>query len=183
MKYQKVIQKPYCCVGTCMEMILNRNNIVNNGQIDIACQLGLTVPEEYRSEYLNAIIGEKPDAGYGTQIQKKKFSINNFFKINNIKLKEEYYFITDLSAAPKIFFDNNKYDIMICCHCATLYDSPYADWGHMILFEKINNDNNVTILDPSDKRNYETITLEKLLKSIAIHEIRNGVGFYLIKSQ
>ena len=147
MKYQKVIQKPYCCVGACLEMILNRNHIANDGQVVIACQLGLTVPEEYRDEYPNAIIGEKPDAGYGTQIQKRKFSINNFFKINNIDLKEKYYFITDVTVAKKFLLDNN----------------------------------NVTILDPSDNKCYENISLERLLKSIIEHGQSNGAGFYLIK--
>lgn len=180
MKYQKVIQKPYCCVGACLEMILNRNHIANDGQVVIACQLGLTVPEEYRDEYPNAIIGEKPDAGYGTQIQKRKFSINNFFKINNIDLKEKYYFITDVTVAKKFLLDNNKYDIMICCHCATLYDNLYEDWGHMVLFENIYN-NNVTILDPSDNKCYENISLERLLKSKIEHGQSNGAGFYLIK--
>ena len=78
MKYIKVIQKPYCCVGACIEMILNRNNIIHNGQVDIACKLGLTVPKEYKTIYPNAIFGSKPTSGYGTQIQKEEYSINNF---------------------------------------------------------------------------------------------------------
>ena len=180
MKYRKVIQKPYCCVGACLEMVLNRNNINNNGQVDIACKLGLTVPEEYKDKYPNAIIGEKPEAGFGTQIQKEEFSINKFFKKNNIELREEYHFITDISIVKKFLLDNKEYDILICCHCATLYDDPCADWGHMILFERIEN-NNITILDPSSKRNYETISLKKLLNAVAIHGANNGEGFYLIK--
>lgn len=180
MKYKKVIQKRYCCVGACMEMILNRNNIDNNGQVDIACKLGLTVPEEYKDEYPNAIIGEKPEAGFGTQIQKEEFSINNFFKKNNIELKEEYHFITNIDVVKKFLLENKDNDILICCHCATLYDAPHADWGHMVLFESIENDN-ITILDPSAKRDYETISLQRLLSAIAIHGINNGAGFYLIK--
>ena len=69
---------------------------------------------------------------------------------------------------------------MICCHCATLYDNLYEDWGHMVLFENIYN-NNVTILDPSDNKCYENISLERLLKSIIEHGQSNGAGFYLIK--
>lgn len=182
MKYKKVNQKPYCCVGACMEMILNRNNIKNNGQVEIACKLGLTVPEEYKNDYPTAIIGKKPEAGYGTQIQKNQYSINSFFDTNNINLKEEYHFITDLDIAKNFLIENKDYDIMICCHCATLYDSPDADWGHMLLFENIDNNNNIILLDPSAKRNYETISLEKLLKSISIHKKENGAGFYLIKN-
>lgn len=180
MKYKKVIQKPYCCVGACMEMILNRHNITNTGQIDIACQLGLIVPSEYKATYVDAMVGEKPSAGYGTQIQKEEYSINNYFKQNNIKLRQEYYFITNIENAKKFILDNIENDILICCHCATLYDAPHANWGHMVLFENISN-NDITILDPSAKRNYETIPLKKLLESISIHGIDNGAGFYLIK--
>lgn len=162
-------------------MILNRNHINNNGQVDIACKLGLTVPEEYKNEYPNAIISEKPEAGYGTQIQKEEFSINNFFNNNNIELKEEYSFITDIDATREFLLENYNYDILICCYGATLYDDPNDDWGHMILFENIDNDNNITILDPSSKRNYETLPLSKLVNAINTHGMKNGAGFYLIK--
>ncbi len=180
MKYIKVIQKPYCCVGACIEMILNRNNIVHNGQVDIACKLGLTVPKEYKTIYPNAIFGSKPTSGYGTQIQKEEYSINNFFKINGIDLIEEYYYITNENEIKDFLMKNRENDILICCHCATLYDSPHADWGHMLLFENMEN-NYVTLLDPSAKRNYEIISLKKLVNAIITHGKDNGAGFYLIK--
>lgn len=181
MKYKKVIQKPYCCMGACLEMILNRKNISNNGQVDIACQLGLIVPESYKNIYKNAIISDKkPLAGYGTQIQKEQFSINNFFRQNNINLTEKYYYIESLEEAKNFLNKNKNSDILICCHCATLYDSPLEDWGHMILFENINN-NEVTILDPSSNKNYKTIPFENMIKAITVHGKNNGAGFYLIK--
>lgn len=180
MKYRKVEQKPYCCVGACLEMILNRNKISNHGQVDIACQLGLIVPENYKTLYPNARIGDKPSAGYGTQIQKEEYSINHYFKQKGIPLIEEYHYITDLEEIRKFLLENQENDIMICCHCATLYDSSAADWGHMVLLESIN-DNEIAILDPSCNRNYETVTLEKLMSAITIHGKENGAGFYLIK--
>ncbi len=180
MKYKKIVQKPYCCVGSCIEMILNRNKISNQGQIDIACNLGLIVPQEYSKIYPNAIIGEKPDAGFGTQIQKEEYSINNFFKKNNINLKEEYHYITEKNDIKKFLIENKENDIVICCHAATLYNDPQEDWGHMILFESIKDDV-ITILDPSAKRDYENIDIERLSKSISVHKKENGAGFYLIK--
>lgn len=50
----------------------------------------------------------------------------------------------------------------------------------MMLFEHIENDN-VTLLDTSVKRDYATVSLEKLAEAISIHGKKNGVGFYLIK--
>lgn len=180
MKYNKVIQKPYCCVGACMEMVLNRNHIINNGQIDIAYKLGLTVPIEYKQIYPNAIFSDKPQAGYGTQIQKEEFSINNFFTTNSIDLISEYYYISEENEINNFLLNNIENDILVCCHCGTLYDAEHADWGHMLLFENIENDN-ITLLDPSAKRNFETFSIKKLTEAITIHGKSNGAGFYLIK--
>lgn len=181
MKYTKVIQKPYCCVGACIEMILNRSNITNKGQVEIAYKLGLTLPEQYRTIYPNAIFSPKPSAGYGTQIQREEYSINNFFKNNNINLISEYHYITTEFEAKKFLLNNIQNDIMICLHCGTLYDSKGEDWGHMLLIEKINDDS-VVLLDPEEDRDYETVSIEKLVKAITIHGENNGAGFYLIKN-
>ena len=51
MKYKKIVQKKYCCVGACLEMVLNRHHIKNSGQEDIAYQLGLIVPYEDKDDY------------------------------------------------------------------------------------------------------------------------------------
>lgn len=183
MKYQKIAQKPYCCVGACIEMILKRNHIDNQGQVTIACGLGLILPDEYKTIYPNAMFGEKPNAGYGTQIQKEEYSINHFFRQNQIDLVEEYHYITDKEKIKQFLNDNENNDIMICCYGATLYDDPESDWGHMVLFESINDENEVTILDPSHNRDYETISLETFTKAIKVHGKENGAGFYLIKNK
>ncbi len=180
MKYHKIVQKPHCCVGACLEMILNRHDIKNTGQEDIAYQLGLVVPESDRHLFKKARVANKPSSGYGTQIQKEEYSINNYFKTNNIELKETYYFINNLNDIRVFLTFNNNDDILVCFHCGTLFDAPHANWGHMMLFEHIENDN-VTLLDTSVKRDYATVSLEKLAKAISIHGKENGAGFYLIK--
>lgn len=183
MKYQKIIQEPYCCVGACLEMILNRYHIQNKGQKEIACELGLIIPRKYQSQFKNAIIGKKPNAGYGTQIQKTEYSINHFFQKNKINLKEEYKFLTEVSEVKEFLIKNKEKDIMICCHAETLYNDPKQDWGHMILFETIESNNTVIILDPSKEKNREKITLKTLTKAVSIHGYKNGAGFYLIETR
>lgn len=98
----------------------------------------------------------------------------------NIKITEEYYYIIDIEDARKFLIENKENDILICCHCDTLYDSSHADWGHMVLFDSINN-NKVILLNLYFKRNYEAIPLERLIKSIAVHGINNRASFYSIK--
>ena len=51
----------------------------------------------------------------------------------------------------------NVNDIVICCYGKTLYNDPHDDWGHMVLFDHIEDDDTVLIVDPSPKRNYEYI--------------------------
>lgn len=168
MKYQKIVQRPYCCVGACMEMVLNRHNIQNDGQEDIAYQLGLTLPEEERPNFKKARFGERPIAEYGTRIQEEEYSINHFFKKNKIPLIETYHCIVEQEEASFFLHQNKNKDILIIFHCGTLYHAPHADWGHMVLFENIQ-DEMVTILDSSSKRNYETFSLKELLNAIKYH--------------
>lgn len=179
MKYKIIKQKPYCCVGACIEMILNRRNINNNGQVGIACELDLIVPPSYKELYPDALIGNKPNAGYGTQIQKEEYSINRFFKKNNINLVMEYYYIISVEEAKKFLLNNFSNDILICLYGATLYDDLDASWGHMVLLENIEA-NEVTVLD-SYKAKYIKIDIKKLVEAIRVHGKNNGAGFYLIK--
>lgn len=182
MKYNKIIQKPHCCVGACIEMILNRHCINNTGQEDIAYQLGLVVPESDRHLFKKVRTEEKPSSGYGTQIQKEEYSINNYFRVNNIPLKEIYNFINNIDDVRDFLKLNSDEDILVCFHCGTLFDAPHANWGHMMLFDHIEDDH-VMLLDTSVKRDYETFPLEKLVEAISIHGKENGAGFYLIKKK
>jgi ribosomal protein S24E len=71
-------------------MVLLRRNIPLMSQEEIGYQLGLTVPKKMKKILPKARTGKKPIAGWGTQAQKPKHSINKFFERNNIKLKEVY---------------------------------------------------------------------------------------------
>ncbi len=179
MKYKIIKQKPYCCVGACLEMILNRRKITNNGQVEIACELGLIVPSSYKEIYPNALIGDKPSAGYGTQIQKEEYSINRFFKKNNIDLSMKYYFFTSVSKMKKFLLDNLDNDILICLYGALLYDDLESSWGHMVLFDDLKDD--IVILADAYKNRHLKMPISKLIEAIEVHGKENGAGFYLIK--
>ena len=133
MKYNKIVQKKYCCVGACMEMVLNRHNIKDYDQENIAYQLGLVVPFEDKVIYKKCRCSKKPKSGYGTQIHKEKYSINNFFNKNGIPLLASYHFITDFDEAKNFLLENKNKDILIILHCGTLYNSLIEDWGHLYI--------------------------------------------------
>ena len=180
MKYKKVTQKPYCCTAACLEMILNRNNIPNNGQEDIAYDLGLIVPEDYSDKFKKVRTGPKPIAGYGTQIQEEKYSINHFFKMHNISLIEEYHYIDDEKEAVEFLKESEENDVIICANCSKLYDSLNEDYGHMVLFDHIEEDN-IVVQDPEVMRNLEKIKISKVMEAIKYHGEENAAGFWLIK--
>lgn len=180
MKYLKVTQKDYCCVGACLEMILKRHGITDYDQERIAYELGLIVPPHLASNFRYARTGKKPSAGYGTQIQEPQYSIGHFFKKHNLHFAQKYYYITSIKEAEKFLNRNNEQDILIIAHCGTLYGSPDADWGHAVLLDHINGDQ-VTIQENSSKKDREIIALSQLLCAIETHGQKNGAGFYLIK--
>lgn len=182
MKYQKITQKPYCCVGACLEMVLRRHGIADYDQEKIASELGLIVPEEYKEKLPMARTGEMPAAGYGTQIQEEQYSINQFFKKNHLGLKETYQYITDVTKAKEYLANQDDQDVLIIFHCATLYDNPEADWGHMVLLDHVEGDQ-VIIQENSSKRDLETVPLSQLMRAIKIHGQGNGAGFYLIEKE
>lgn len=179
MKYTKITQKEYCCVGACLEMVLKRHGITDYKQEDIACELGLIVPPHLKSQYSHAKTGLKPKSGYGTQIQRPQYSINHFFKKRQLNFVETYYYITDIDEAKAFLNTKNDQDILIIFHCGTLYDNSLADWGHMVLFNHIHG-NQLIIQENSPKRNLEEIELSKLLQAIKKHGRANGAGFYCI---
>jgi len=180
MKYQKIVQKDYCCTAACLEMILNRHHIYHEHQEEIAYQLGLIVPPEYKDYFKKVRIGKKPSSGYGTQIHKDEFSINHYFQSNQIPMEEEYYYILNKQEVYEFLSKHENDDVIICLHCGILYGKDYANWGHMVLFEYLDGED-IIILDPSPKRNYERIKVEDLINAIKVHGKDNGAGFWLIK--
>lgn len=180
MKYEKVTQKPYCCTAACLEMILNRHNIPNNGQEKIAYELGLIVPKNYVNQFKKVRTGLMPKAGYGTQIQKEEYSISNFFKKHNIPLIYEYHYIDDEECVIKFLKENNCNDIIVCANCSKLYEINNENYGHMVLFDHLEN-NSVVILDPGVNRDIEKIKIDKVIEAIKYHGKDNVGGFLLIR--
>ncbi len=89
--YIPLTQQPFCCVSTCIQMILLRRGLPLYSQEEIGYELGLVVPKEYANLFQKVRTGKKPSAGWGTQINKPNYSLNNFFLKYKIPLKKEYF--------------------------------------------------------------------------------------------
>ena len=149
-------------------------------QEEIGFDLGLTVPKKDKKLFQKVKTGKKPSAGWGTQVGKENYSINNFFKKNKINLKEEYIFLTKPKEIKK-FLENNlkNKDVITCFNYKRLYDKG-GNSGHVSMVENIKG-NYITLIDLVYKvPKYRKVSLEKISKAIESHgKIRRG-GFWMI---
>ena len=178
-KYIPLTQQPYCCVPTCIQMILLRRNIPLLSQEEIGYHLGLIVPKKDKKLFQKVRTGKKPRAGWGTQINKKRYSINNFFKKNKINLKEKYLFIGEPEKIRKFLKENLKNkDIIACFEYGKLYNTK-SNSGHMSIVESIKGDY-ITLIEPGrNLPKHRKVSLEKLSKAIKSHQKKEG-GFWMI---
>jgi len=178
--YKPLDQKPYCCVPTCIVMVLDRRKIPHGSQDEIGYELGLTVPKEKAHLYTKVRTGKKPIAGWGTQVGKKQYSINHFFKNSNIRLKETYFFVKDISDVREFIISNIKSnnDIIVCFNNEKLYSK--GDWGHVSLIQGIEK-NIVSLVDPGkDVPKIRKVKLDKLIEAMEYHGKEKSGGFWLI---
>lgn len=178
--YKSIKQKPYCCVPACISMILDRRKIKHGSQEEIGYELGLIVSKEKAHLFTEARTGKKPVAGYGTQVNKKKYSVNNYFSKNKIKLKEAYYPSEKIKDIKKFIVENirNNNDLIVCFNNKKLYGEE--DFGHVSLIQNINN-NSITLIDPENNvPNKRKVNLQKLVDAMKYHGRKNRGGFWII---
>ncbi len=169
MNYQLITQIPYCCAATSLIMILERRRLPHGNQQEISRELGLILPHE----------GPMPEAGYGTQIQKDKYSIEKYFDTHSIPLYCSHYFIIDLKEAEQCIKKNLKEnnDIMVCFSNRLLGDQ---EGGHIGLIESMDK-KSITLISPeTDQTKRVKVDLDKLLDSVNKHSKKNGSGFWII---
>ena len=178
--YKPIKQKPYCCVPVCISMILDRKKIKHGSQEEIGCELGLVVPKEKTHLFTKIRTGKKPIAGYGTQVNKRKYSINKYFLKNKIKLKEAYYFSEEVKNIKKFIVENleSGNDLIVCFNNKKLHSGE--DLGHVSLIQNINN-NVITLIDPENNvPNRRKVKLQKLIEAMKYHGKKKRGGFWVI---
>lgn len=182
MKYKHIPQKPYCCVPTCIQMVLHRRRLPTLSQSVIAYDLGVILPPEHKHLLPKSHIGRKPKSGWGTRIDIKKYSLDSFFKKRKYPLKEIFYSadkFLSVRGLGKFLSDNLKEgsDLLICFNHSLLYNKQGA-WGHASLIESIKG-NKATLRDPRpERKRARSVLLSKLFK--ALKNLYHG-GIWVIK--
>jgi ribosomal protein S24E len=163
-------------------MVLLRRKLPIFSQEDIGYELGLTVPKRYKKLLPKARTGKKPSAGWGTQVGKRKYPINNFFRKHKIPLKEEYFSLQKIENVKdwireQIEKDN---DILVCFNYRKLYGKGKKKQGHVCILDTILRDE-VILIDPEYRvPKFRKVKLKKLLEAMKFHGEKNRAGFWLI---
>lgn len=178
MRYQPIMQKPYCCVPACLSMILDRRGIPHGSQEEIGWDLGLTVHESEAYWFSKVRTGEKPPSGFGTQVQKDEYSIGRYFQTHNIPLEFAYLHPDDIGDAEDFVSGNIRLDndIMACFAYITI-DNEFSS-GHAVLVEGIN-DGKLAFLNPMLATHHEK-SLDELIYRMRFHGRERMGGFWVI---
>jgi len=181
-KYNPKTEKEYCCVPAVLQMIHDRRGLKYASQDEIGYQLGLIVPKEKVHLYSKALTGRMPKSGWGTQTNKKQYSINNYFVKNNLPLKLTIHSVQEIESVSKFVIQNLKKDndIIICYNSQLLFGS--GDIEHVSLIEGIDTENNeLTIVDPAiGVPKIRKIKLSKLIQVLESYRISKIGGFWIV---
>ena len=178
--YRLIKQKPYCCVPACLSMVLNRRGIKHGSQGEIGYELGLTVPKEEVRRFKKVRTGKKPSSGWGTQVQRKQFSINHYFAIHGIRLRESYRApnrIKDIAATLTADLKRGN-DVIACFDHKTLYGK--GKWGHAVVVKAVDG-TAATLLDPHS--GIRRVNLLKLQQAMKAHGVAKRGGLWVIGRQ
>ncbi len=179
-RYVPITQQPFSCVAACLQMILLRRKLKLLSQDKIGVCLGLTVPLAYKKLLPYAKTGKKPSTGWGTQVQKEKYSINHFFKTHEIPLEESFCPLSKISR-PVEWLDKQiieGHDIICCFRYNALYGG--SGEGHVSILDSINGKTAVLIDPEKNVPKYRLVKTTKFFSAIKAHGESHRAGFWVI---
>lgn len=143
-RYVPLTQQKWCCVPTCIQMVMLRNGIPLLSAEELGYHLGLTIHPSRANLFYNARVSDvRPPAGYGTQIYQPKYSPNTAFKKLGIPLKMSWSLI-DKFATIESFKDylegmeSSGRDLLVCYDWPTLFNPDETDhWGHVCVLDRV----------------------------------------------
>ena len=177
-------QQPYCCVPACFQMIMYKHSVPLVAQEDIAYELGLTVPKTDVHLFAKVRTGRKPSAGWGTQINKPEYSVNNVFPRIGIPISMYRRSTKDFKTASELGrllqdIKSKDGDALLCFDYGKLWGLDYRG-GHVCVFNSIDG-KEVTIIDPGQNApKLRTVTLDKLHKAMDFHGEHNSTGVWIL---
>jgi len=186
-KYVPLTQQKWCCVPTCIQMVMLRRNLPLISAELIGHHLGLVVPKEALKYFWNAKTGPRPPAGYGTQIGNPQFDPNIAYQKLNLPLRLNLKLIDQFKSKADFRqylnnLDQDKKDYLVCFDWPTLFDPDEIDrWGHVCVLDKVDlNKDQIRIIDPSaNSTKWLYVDISKMYEAMKEHAKRaKSSGFW-----
>ncbi len=184
--YVPLTQQPYCCVPTCIQMIMLRHNIPLHPAELIAKHLDVVVSPEKKRLFWNLPSTKKrPQVGWGTRIN-ESLTLNKMFKRLKIPLRADFVLIDKFSNSTLLkeyLFDaeKSKKAVVLCYNYQSLF-SEGNDGGHCCVFDHIDVDTGkIRFVDPgANVPKWRTVSVTKLYKAMQEHGAKNMGGCWII---
>lgn len=173
-RYIPLTQQRYCCVATCIQMIMLRHNIPLIPAEVIADNLGLIVPPEETQYFMQPRTGERPKAGWGTQIEKKEFDCNRTLKRLGIPLKMSFVSVNAFKNSIELYryllrVQKDDKDILFCFDWGILHGKGVTG-GHDCVFDILEGNTKVRIIDPEYlAKKWQVVSIQRLFKAMKLH--------------
>jgi len=195
-RYVPLQQQPYCCVPTCIQMIMLRHHIPLRPAEEIGAHMGLIVPPEDAVFFYNPAISEtRPTNGYGSAhlvneathpnhafislgipLHMHEERINNFADTESFKHRIKEIISQDL-------------DALICLRWADLIDKSTliepVDMlsGHVIVIDQFTSDNTLRVMDPARGAKWREFSIDALYRATHAHTAEKGAGLWIFQKK
>lgn len=184
MNYRPFYQLPYCCVPATIQWILYRRDLDILDQESIGAELGLRLPEKGRSKFEHPqikFLRTEPRGGYGTQIEKKRYSINKFFRSHSIPLSISEQFVpkSKETLIDRFLLEQELNNDVILRYHTGIYGTEKS-YGHFSLLIDYDGKNDAFTVGNPELPFFRALSTEKLL--IAISDKYDGIqrGLYFV---
>jgi len=184
--YIPLTQQKYCCVPTCIQMVMLRHNIPLPPAELIGHHLGLIVDADSTKYFWNVSTGARPSSGYGTRISLPEYSLNSMFEKLNIPLKSTLQLINNFTTLEE-FRDYlssvvaSDKDVLVCYDWPTLFDPKLIDhWGHVCVLDKVDVEKDeIRIIDPSpNSAKWVTVKISDMYRAMQVHGEKKSGGLW-----
>lgn len=149
--------------------------------------LGLIVPEEDLPLFWKARSGEKPRAGWGTQISRAEFEPNGAFQRLGIPLTMKLRLIDEFEQAAEVRdyleqAEQEDKDVLVCYDYGTLFGTGVRN-GHINVFDRLTG-GRVRLVDPERTvPKWRVVEVDKLFEAMKAHGPGRSGGFWELKKR
>lgn len=180
-RFVPLTAQKFLCVPTCIQMVMLKEKMELVSAELLGEKLGLRVPDEFGDLFWGDHGGEKPKAGWGTQVG--KFSADEAFLKLGIGLKMKMKLASEFENEGEVFdwlkkVEEEDRNVLICFEVGVLEENEKADWGHVCVFDRMD-DGKIRLIDSAClKPKWRLVEIEKMWEAMKKHGVENLGGFW-----